>query len=130
MQKRRRFLTVLAGLATTTVVVAACGGGGTTKQVQAPQTTAPAVTQPPPAPTTTLPPGVSLGNYNAIKNGMTLADVEKLLGPNQTGGTPSQAAPGETLYNWYANGTGTEPYVSVFFGSNGLVTSKDQTGLH
>ena len=124
-------MTVVAGLATTTVLVAACGGGGST-QSQAPQTTAPAVTQPAPAPTTTttVPPGVTLANYNVIKNGMTLADVEKLLGPNQTGGTPSQVTPGETLYNWYANGTGTEPFVSVYFSSNGLVTSKDQTGLH
>lgn len=131
MQKRRRFLTVLAGLATTTVVVAACGGGGTTQQVQAPKTTAPAVTQPSPAPTTTLPPGVSLGNYQAIHQGMTLADVERLLGPNQTGATPGGAqVPNETLYIWYANGPGTEPDISVWFGStNGLVTSKDQTGL-
>lgn len=125
-------MTLVAGLATTTVLAAACGGGGATSQVQPSQTTAPAVTQPAPAPTTTttVPPGVTMANYNAIQNGMTLADVEKLLGPNQTGGTPSQAAPGETLYNWYANGPGTEPYVSVYFGSNGLVTSKAQTGLH
>jgi hypothetical protein len=129
---RSRLVSVVAGLAATTLLLgmAACGGGGTTK-AQAPQTTVPTVTQPAPAPTTTLPPGVSPGNYQSIHQGMTLADVERLLGPNQTWGTPGGSqVPNETLYIWYAHGAGTEPDISVWFGSTtGLVTSKDQTGL-
>ncbi len=84
-------------------------------------------TQPAPAPTPAAPSGVTKANYNAITNGMTLAQVEHILGPNQTGGSPGGS--NETLYQWYAGAPGSDTYISVWFGSDVRVTSKDQTGL-
>jgi hypothetical protein len=85
---------------------------------------------PTPAPTPAGRSRVTKANYDAIRNGMTLAQVEQILGPNQTGGSPGGAElNNETLYIWYAGEPGSEPDISVWFGTDGRVTSKDQTGL-
>ncbi len=126
-------MTLLAAVAVVPLLlgVAACGGGGTTKQAQtAPSSSAsaaaPSRSAAAPSPAAPAPvgsPGVTAANYAAVANGMTVAQVDKLLGPHSLRYDVPEFS--ETGYTWdAANGSSAD----VFFNRSGLSTHKRATG--
>ena len=72
--------------------------------------------------------GVSKDNYDKIENGMTLAEVEKILGPDKKGASGAATLGGLTgkgaTYVWEAG----DKKITVAF-KDDKVVSKSQIGL-
>jgi hypothetical protein len=71
---------------------------------------------------------ITLANYNRIQNGMTLQQVENILGPPTKSAENNPVANPELIYGWIRGSA----YINVMFPpnqQNGLVIEKAQWGL-
>lgn len=68
---------------------------------------------------------INAANYEKIRNGMTIAEVQGILGPGEEIGT----LPGdqEREFEWVSNAGGRERVITVIF-ENGRVVSKSLDG--